>query len=751
MRPELAVKSISIAIDGMSCASCVARVEARIKTIPGVTDASVNLATETADVTYTESMVSPTDVATTLTESGYPSTPRTPTSSNDESLRVDHSSDLKRLTILATVLAIPVFAMEMGSHLFPFVNDFIATTIGTRTNQLIQFFLTTAVLFGPGLVFFTIGIPRLLRGHPDMNSLVALGTAAAYGYSVVSLFFTNLLPEGAANVYFESAVVIVVLILLGRYLEARAKGRTGQAIKKLITLQPNTATVIRDDAAVVVDVESIIPGDMLQIKPGENIAVDGIVVSGSSYVNESMLSGEPTPVNKTIDSTVIAGSINQNGTFTFKATSVGKDTVLAQIISMVESAQGAKLPIQTTVDRISSVFVPIVLLIAIATFIGWFFFGTEPALGVALVAAVSVLIVACPCAMGLATPTSIIVGTGAAAEQGVFFRQGTALQSLQKATVFAFDKTGTLTEGMPELTNITTTNNFNSDEVLQLTASVESASEHPIATALVSAAKNKGLALDSVESFISHTGYGVAGTVRDRQVLIGARRFMQQESIALTISNPENNGTESTGATPIFVAIDGELAARIEVTDPIKSNSRVVVETLQKQGISTLMITGDDKRTADLVAAELGIDQFIAEVLPGDKLNTIKRLQSEGENVAYIGDGINDAPALAVSDTGIALGTGTDVAIEAADVVLMSGNLEGVLRAVKISNNTMRNIKQNLFWAFSYNIVLIPVAAGLLYPFAKIMLSPMLAAAAMALSSIFVVTNALRLRFLSSE
>ena len=745
------MKSTSIAIDGMSCASCVARVEARIKTIPGVTDASVNLATETADVTYTESMVSPTDVATTLTESGYPSTPRTPTSSNDESLRVDHSSDLKRLTILASVLAIPVFAMEMGSHLFPFVNDFIATTIGTRTNQLIQFFLTTAVLFGPGLVFFKIGIPRLLRGHPDMNSLVALGTAAAYGYSVVSLFFTNLLPEGAANVYFESAVVIVVLILLGRYLEARAKGRTGQAIKKLITLQLNTATVIRDDAAVVVDVESIIPGDMLQIKPGENIAVDGTVVSGSSYVNESMLSGEPTPVNKTIDSTVVAGSINQNGTFTFKATSVGKDTVLAQIISMVESAQGAKLPIQTTVDRISSVFVPIVLLIAIATFVGWFFFGTEPALGVALVAAVSVLIVACPCAMGLATPTSIIVGTGAAAEQGVFFRQGTALQSLQKATVFAFDKTGTLTEGMPELTNITTTNNFNSDEVLQFAASVESASEHPIATALVSAAKNNGLALDSVESFISHTGYGVAGTVRDRQVLIGARRFMQQESIALTISNPENNDTESTGATPIFVAIDGELAARIEVTDPIKSNSRAVVETLQKQGISTLMITGDDKRTADLVAGELGIDQVIAEVLPGDKLNAIKRLQSEGENVAYIGDGINDAPALAASDTGIALGTGTDVAIEAADVVLMSGNLEGVLRAVKISNNTMRNIKQNLFWAFSYNIVLIPVAAGLLYPFAKIMLSPMLAAAAMALSSIFVVTNALRLRFLSPE
>ncbi len=745
------MKSISIAIDGMSCASCVARVETTIKTIPGVTDASVNLATETADVTYTESIVSPTDVTTTLTESGYPSTERSQESGNDDSLRVDHSSELKRLTIIAFVLAIPVFAMEMGSHLFPSVNEFIATTIGTRTNQLIQFFLTTLVLFGPGLVFFKIGIPRLLRGHPDMNSLVALGTAAAYGYSVVSLFFGNLLPAGAANIYFESAVVIVVLILLGRYLEARAKGRTGQAIQKLITLQPNTATVIRDDVPVEVDVESIVPGDILQIKPGENIAVDGIVISGNSWVNESMLSGEPAPVNKTTDSEVIAGSVNQNGTFTFRATSVGKDTVLAQIISMVESAQGAKLPIQTTVDRISGVFVPVVMLIAIATFIGWYIFGTQPALGFALVAAVSVLIVACPCAMGLATPTSIIVGTGAAAERGVFFRQGTALQGLQKSTVFAFDKTGTLTEGKPELTSISTENNFNSDEVLQLAASVESASEHPIATALVSAANKKGLALDSVESFNSHTGYGVAGTVRDRQVLVGARRFMQQQSIPLTTNNAENSDTKLTRATPVFIAIDGELAARIEVSDPIKSNSRQVITALQELGITTLMITGDDKSTAELVASELGIDQVVAEVLPGDKLNKINQLQSDGAHVTYVGDGINDAPALAAADTGIALGTGTDVAIEAADVVLMSGNIEGVLRALKISKNTMRNIKQNLFWAFGYNVLLIPVAVGLLYPFAKIMLSPMLAAGAMALSSVFVVTNALRLRFLSSE
>jgi len=743
------VKSVSITIDGMSCASCVARVENTIKTIPGVTDASVNLATETAEVTYVEGVVQPAAVTATLTDSGYPSTTRTQTTAKSSDQKNDHSIDLKKLTILAFILALPVFAMEMGSHLFSSVHHFIATTIGTRTSQLIQFFLTTLVLFGPGLVFFKIGIPRLLRGHPDMNSLVALGTAAAYGYSVISLFFGNFLPEGTANVYFESAAVIVVLILFGRYLEARAKGRTGQAIQKLITLQPNTATVIRGDKTEVVDVESITPGDILQIKPGETIAVDGVVVSGSSWVNESMLSGEATPVNKTIDSKVIAGSVNQNGAFSFKATGVGTDTVLSQIISMVESAQGAKLPIQTTVDRISSVFVPIVLVIAIITFIVWLVTGPEPTLGIALVAAVSVLIVACPCAMGLATPTSIMVGTGAAAEQGVYFRQGDALQSLQNATVFAFDKTGTLTEGLPELTNIVTQNNFDSEEVLQLAASVESLSEHPIATALVTAAKKRELSLSPVESFVSHTGFGITGTVQGRQILIGARRLMQRESVALIKS--EDNDTKLNGVTPVFIAVDGILAARIEVTDPVKSNSRSVIQALKDRGISTLMITGDDNNTATFVASELGIDNVVAEVLPGDKLTTVNKLQSEGEHVVYVGDGINDAPALAAADIGIALGTGTDVAIEAADVVLMSGDIEGVLRALTISKNTMRNIKQNLFWAFGYNIVLIPVAAGLLYPFAKILLSPILAAAAMALSSIFVVSNALRLRFLETR
>ncbi len=739
------MKSISIAIDGMSCASCVARVESTIKTIPGVTEASVNLATETADVTYTESIVSPTEVTSTLTESGYLSTMRTQESDSTGQNKVDHANDLKRLTILAFILAIPVFAMEMGSHLFPAIQHLIETTIGIRTGHLIQFLLTTLVLFGPGLVFFKIGVPRLLSGHPDMNSLVALGTTAAYGYSVVSLFFGKLLPAGSANVYFESAAVIVVLILLGRYLEAGAKGRTGEAIQKLITLKPNTATIIRGEETLVVDVESIVPGDILQIKPGEIIAVDGVVVSGDSYVNESMLSGEATPVNKTIDSKVIAGSVNQNGTFTYKALSVGADTVLAQIITMVETAQGTKLPIQSTVDRISGVFVPFVVLIALVTFIVWYIVGPEPTLGLALVAAVSVLIVACPCAMGLATPTSIMVGTGSAAEQGIYFRQGDALQGLQKATVFAFDKTGTLTEGLPELTNIITENGFDSDEVLRLAASVESASEHPIGKALITAAKTKGLALGSVDSFVSHTGYGVAGIVQGRHVLIGARRFMQRESIALSAGNSKDN--ELTMATPVYIAIDGQLVARIEVTDPVKRNSRAVIQALQKRGISTLMITGDDNSTAQRVASELGIDQVIAEVLPGEKLEAINRLQSEGTQVAYVGDGINDAPALAAANTGIALGTGTDVAIEAADVVLMSGDIEGVLRAFTISINTMRNIKQNLFWAFGYNIILIPVAAGLLYPFAKVLLSPMLAAAAMALSSVFVVSNALRLRF----
>jgi len=799
------VKSVSIAIDGMSCASCVARVESAVKSVPGVTDASVNLATETAvvsltsttsidkiakalnaagypakqtttklsiegmscascvnkvekllvetdgvlsanvnlatetaDVTYVDS-IRLSDLLDTLTNSGYSAKP--PLNINHNLRPGDHQSkDLKIRTVIAAVLAIPVFVLEMGSHLFSSLHHFIASSIGIQTSHIIQFILTSFILFGPGLLFFKTGIPRLLKGQPDMNSLVAIGTSAAYGFSVISLFFSTLLPIGTANVYFESAAVIVALILLGRYLEARAKGHTGEAIKRLINLQPDKATVVHGDSMELVRIESIIPDDIVQIKPGERIAVDGIVLTGSSYVNESMLSGEPTPIKKTNGDEVIAGSVNQNGTFQFKATSVGTDTVLSQIVSMVETAQSAKLPIQETVNRVTGIFVPVVLMIAMATLIAWLLLGPDPAFSYALVASVSVLIVACPCAMGLATPTSIMVGTGAAATHGIFFRQGDALQRLQNSTVIAFDKTGTLTNGLPVVTEIETDRNFDSKDVLRLAASVEAASEHPIATALVTHAKDHDLKLNPVEQFNSHTGFGVEGTVGDRHVLIGAHRFMQQQSVAVTL--PENKDQTAS----VFVAVDGALAARIDINDPIKSNAHTVIKSLKNDGLTPVIITGDTENTARKVASALGIDQVVAGVLPGEKLDTIRQFQSDGATVAFVGDGINDAPALAAADTGIALGTGTDVAIEAADVVLMSGNLEGIQRAYRISQKTMRNIRQNLFWAFGYNILLIPVAAGVLYPLAKILLSPILAAAAMALSSVFVVSNALRLR-----
>lgn len=731
-------KKIKLHIDGMSCASCVSKVEKLLVDIDGVLDANVNLATESADVTYVDS-VQLSELTNALTTAGYSATPHLSTKGHQHP-GADQSKDLKIRTIVAMVLAIPVFSLEMGSHLFSSFHHFIASSIGIQTSHIIQFILTSLILFGPGLLFFKRGIPRLLKGQPDMNSLVAIGTSAAYAFSVISLFFPSLLPAGTAHVYFESAAVIVALILLGRYLEARAKGRTGEAIKRLINLQPDKATVVHGDSIELVEIESVVPGDILQIKPGEKIAVDGIVLTGSSYVNESMLSGEPTPIKKTNGDEVIAGSVNQNGTFQFKATSVGSDTVLSQIVSMVETAQSVKLPIQETVNRVTGVFVPAVLIIALITLIVWLLFGPDPSFSYALVVSVSVLIVACPCAMGLATPTSIMVGNGAAAANGIFFRQGDALQRLQSSTVVAFDKTGTLTKGKPVVTDIETDQHFNSKDVLQLAASVEAVSEHPVATAVVTHAKDQGLKLSSVEDFNSHTGFGVEGTVGGKHVLIGAQRFMRQQSVALTL--PENKNQMAS----VFVAVEGALAARIDISDPIKSNAYTVITNLKNTGLTPVLITGDTENTARTVASELGIDQVIAGVLPGEKLETIRKYQSDGEVVAFVGDGINDAPALAAADTGIALGSGTDVAIEAADVVLMSGNLAGIQRAYSISQNTMRNIRQNLFWAFGYNILLIPVAAGVLYPLAKILLSPILAAAAMALSSVFVVSNALRLR-----
>ena len=744
-----ATDKVTLEIEGMTCASCVGRVEKALNAGEGVLQASVNLATETATVVFATGATTAADIAAIATRAGYPAKPRTAgtTQTDKEDRKAAEISHLGRITLLAAVLALPVFVMEMGGHIYAGFSVFIENYIGLQNSRLIQFVLTTIVLFGPGLRFYTKGFPALFKGAPDMNSLVALGTSAAYVFSLVSTFTPWVLPEGTVNVYYEAAAVIVVLILLGRFLEARAKGRTGNAIRKLVGLQAKTARVERNGEVTELAIEEIVPGDIIHVRPGEKISVDGVVLTGSSYVDESMITGEPVPVEKTKDAEVVGGTVNGTGALTFTATKVGGDTMLAQIIQMVEQAQGAKLPIQDIVDKITSVFVPIVMVLAALTIVVWFLIGPDPALTYALVAAVAVLIIACPCAMGLATPTSIMVGTGRAAEMGVLFRKGDALQSLQEAKIVALDKTGTLTLGRPELTDLTVGEGFEQDDVLQLVASVEATSEHPIAEAIVRAAKAKELNLSKIEDFSSITGFGVQARVDGKTVLIGADRFMKRENISLGSLLAKGNALGKKGKTPLYAAIDGKIAAVIAVTDPIKDSTPAAIAALHRLGLKVAMITGDNQGTADAIAKELDIDHVVAEVLPEGKVEALEALRGDGTKLAFVGDGINDAPALAVADVGIAIGTGTDVAIEAADVVLISGDLKGVVNAFQISQRTMSNIRQNLFWAFSYNTMLIPVAAGVLYPVSGLMLSPVLAAGAMALSSVFVLTNALRLRW----
>jgi P-type Cu+ transporter len=654
------------------------------------------------------------------------------------------------MTVIAALLTLPVFVLEMGSHTIPAFHHWVMDTIGHQTSRLIQFVLTTAVLLGPGLQFYRKGIPALLRGAPDMNALVAIGTGAAWSFSVVATFAPQLLPAGSAQVYFEAAAVIVTLILLGRTLEARAKGRTGEAIRKLMGLRAHTALVVRDGAAEEVPVDTIVPGDLIRLRPGERVAVDGEVTEGTSWVDESMLTGEPLPVAKEPGAEVTGGTVNGTGSLTFRATRVGRDTTLAQIIRMVEEAQGARLPIQSLVNRITAVFVPVVIGIAALTVAVWLAFGPEPALTHALVAGVAVLIIACPCAMGLATPTSIMVGTGRAAELGVLFRKGDALQSLHEARVVAFDKTGTLTAGRPEMVALEAASGQDADRVLALAAALEARSEHPIAGAIVRAARTRGLALTEPEGFGSETGFGVSGTVEGHTVMIGAARLFDREGIDLGPLAAAAEAQAARGRTPLFVAVDGTAAAFLAVADPVKPGTPAAVKALHALGLEVAMITGDSRRTAEAIAADLGIDHVVAEVLPDGKVAALESLRA-GRKVAFVGDGINDAPALAAADVGLAIGTGTDVAIESADVVLVSGDIGGVVNAFHVSARTMTNIRQNLFWAFGYNVLLIPVAAGVLFPFGGPLLSPMLAAGAMALSSVFVLTNALRLRWVAPQ
>jgi Cu+-exporting ATPase len=744
---DVEAATLEVGIEGMTCASCVLRVEKAIAAVPGVLSASVNLATERATIQATDgSPAMTTAIEAAIRGAGYEPQAAKIDATDKAAAREEEQGRLKRDLLIAGALTLPIFLLEMGSHLFPALHHWLAMSVGRTSLYLLYFALATIVQFGPGLRFYRKGVPALLWLAPDMNSLVVLGSTAAWAYSVVATFAPGLLPQGTANVYFEASAVIVTLILLGRFLEAKAKGRTSEAISRLMGLQAKTARVLRDGDYVDVALDEVQPGDVVQVRPGDRVPVDGTVLTGSSFVDEAMISGEPVPVMKSEGASVTGGTINKTGSFTYRAEKVGADMMLSQIIRMVESAQGAKLPIQALVDRVTAWFVPAVMLAAALTFGVWWVFGPDPAITFALVNAVAVLIIACPCAMGLATPTSIMVGTGRAAEMGVLFRNGEALQSLTSVDVVALDKTGTLTEGRPLLTDLILAPGFSRSEVLALVAAAEAGSEHPVATAIVDAARSEGLILAKADTFEAIPGYGIRASVGDRRVEVGADRFMTSLGLETTGFADTAAMLASRARTPLYVAIDGKVAGLIAVADPIKPTTPAAIAALHKLGLKVAMITGDNRRTAQAIARELGIDEVVAEVLPEGKVAALKALREGGRKVAFVGDGINDAPALAEADVGLAVGTGTDVAIESADVVLMGGDLGGVPKAIGLSRATLRNIRQNLFWAFAYNAALIPVAAGVLYPLNGTLLSPMLAAGAMALSSVFVLGNALRLK-----
>ena len=742
---------LELAIEGMSCASCVRRIENALLAVPGVIHANVNLATQQAQISTGQVAVD--KLIQAIEQKGFSAQVLTA----DASITATHQQQqqqtstqlqhLKQQLWLALAFAVPLFILEMGGHLIPSFAKWLDQNIGQSTLWLIQGLLAAAALLLPGRQLLKQGWQALWRLSPDMNSLVALGTSAAFGYSLVATFFPQLLPGGTVNVYYEAVGVIIALIILGRFLEAKAKSNTSAAIQGLVQLQPKTAWLIQADGQQSeCPIEQVQLGDQLAIRPGERIPLDGLVLTGTSFVDESMLSGEPIPVEKTAGDQLMSGTVNQAGHLTMQVQQTTEHTVLAQIIRLVEHAQGAKLPIQDLVNKVTAWFVPAVMLAALLTFLAWLIFAPASALSLALVNAVAVLIIACPCAMGLATPTSIMVGTGRAAQLGVLFRQGIALQSLQLTQVVAVDKTGTLTEGKPTLTDLISSPGFSADQLLQWLASVEQSSEHPVAQAIVQAAQAQQLELLAITDFQSLTGLGISATIEQHAIVIGADRLMRQQNISLDSFSEQATALANQGKTPMYVAVDNQLAGLFAVADPIKPSTPVAINSLHQQGLKVAMITGDNQHTAQAIAKQLGIDQVIAEVMPAEKVAAVQQLQQQYGPVAYVGDGINDAPALATAEVGIAIGTGTDIAIEAADVVLMSGQLTGVVNALQISAATLRNIKQNLFWAFAYNTALIPVAAGVLYPINGTLLSPIFAAGAMAFSSIFVITNALRLR-----
>ena len=732
------VEKATIPIGGMTCASCVAAIEKALR-LDGVTRADVNLATEKATVEYLPTQISLSEIKKAIEGAGYKVLEMEGETAPED---VERRARQKEIKILKTKLMV---GATLAALLFLGSFGVGPAFLGSHFALLV---ISTPAQFWVGWQFYRGAFGALKHKSADMNTLIAVGTSAAYFYSLAVTLFPSYFIAGGIEpkVYYDTAAMIITLIILGKLLEARAKGETSEAIKKLMGLAPKTATIIREGKEIEIPVEEVQIGDIVVVKPGEKVPVDGIVKEGHSAVDESMLTGESMPVNKKEESEVFGATINKTGSFKFQATKVGKDATLAQIIMLVEEAQGSKAPIQRLADKIAGVFVPVVLVIATITFFVWYMFGPPPAFTFALVNFIAVLIIACPCALGLATPTAIIVGTGRGAENGVLIKGGESLETAHKIDTIVLDKTGTLTEGEPRVTDIVATNGFTQDDLLTYAASAEKGSEHPLGEAIINRAKEKEIHLYDPKDFNAMPGHGVRAEVNGKAILLGNIKLMNDESIDIRGLDKDSERLSAEGKTPMFVAIDGAAAGVLAVADTLKENSRHAIERLHDMGLEVAMMTGDNKRTADAIAKQIDIDRVLAEVLPEEKANEVKRLQGEGKKVAMVGDGINDAPALAQADIGIAIGTGTDVAMEASDVTLITGDLMGVVTSIELSKRTMRTIKQNLFWAFFYNISLIPVAAGILYPFFGILLNPIYAAAAMAFSSVSVVTNSLRLR-----
>lgn len=732
----------SFSVKGMHCASCVATIERSLKKVDGVMSATINLATERATVTYDPSKVTDEKLSSAVSNVGYQALIGEEVRTEDEE-KVEKIRELKLLRLKVTVSLILGALLLWGS--FP---GLIETSPLLLRNFWFQMVLTIPVQFWAGFEFYRATISALRHRTANMDTLVTIGTTVAFGYSVV----VTAAPQLVANIgiepmpYFDTAAIIIGLILLGRFFEAKAKAGTSEAIKKLIGMQAKTARVLRDDKEADIPITEVIIGDIIRVRPGEKIPVDGTILDGDSSIDESMVTGESIPVDKIKGDTVVGATMNKTGSFTFKATKVGQETMLAQIIKLVQEAQGSKAPIQRLADLISSYFVPIVLMLAIVTFASWYIGGPAPAILLALLNTVAVLIIACPCAMGLATPTAIMVGTGKGAEHGILIKDAESLETAHKINTIVFDKTGTLTKGRPEVTEVVAFGSTTSDELLTLAGTIEKGSEHSLAEAIVKAAEEKQLVLTKVEKFQAIPGHGVEGVLDGKQIIFGNKRLMDKESVDVKNAEEQIEKMELAGKTVMLLAVENKLAGLVAVADIVKESAQEGIIALQKLGIETVMITGDNKRTADAIGRSLGITRVLAEVLPDQKEAEVRKIQAEGKVVAMVGDGINDAPALAAADVGIAMGTGTDVAIEAADITLINKDLKSVAAAIVLSKKTMRTIKLNLFWAFGYNIILIPVAMGALYPFFHILLSPIFASVAMATSSISVVLNSLLLK-----